>query len=94
MDLSLRRRRDGARFGPITGGPRCRTASTAPALRGSRFVPPVEAPKRVPKRSSTGWLSRANVLAMAVHTDDARPTRRRVNLEGGIQPKTAPPGGG
>ena len=29
---------------------------------GSRFVPPVEAPKRVPRRSTTRWLSCANVV--------------------------------
>jgi hypothetical protein len=45
---------------------------------GSTLVPPVEVPKRVPRRRMTRWLSWANVVEV------------QVDLEGRMQPRTAP----
>jgi hypothetical protein len=41
---------------------------------GSRLVPPVEVPKRVPRRRMTRWLSWANVVEVQVDLEGRAPT--------------------
>jgi hypothetical protein len=79
--------------GPFSSGTRCPAGAiridvpaaliraprpVRPARSGSRFVPPLEAPKRVLRRSTTRCVSWANVVEV------------QVDLDGGIQSKTAP----
>ena len=69
----------GVALEPAVRWPRCLAGRYR---MGSRLVPPMEVPRRGPERSSTSWLSWANVVEV------------QVDLEGGIHRKTAPCTGG